>query len=75
MSYTRMFDAADGKLTASLRDYLELTGDVRSGGWEGYLHRREDFIEFTAYLMIQEMLTMHGGRTKRRVYFTRRKFK
>ena len=75
MSYTRMFDAADGKLTASLRDYLELTGDVRSGGWEGYLHRSEDFIEFTAYLMIQEMLTMHGGRTKRRVYFTRRKFK
>lgn len=75
MSYTRLFDGTDPDLTAALRDYVEITGNLRSGGWEGYLHRSEDFIRFTAYLMIQEMLTMHGGQTRRRVFVTHRKFK
>jgi hypothetical protein len=66
MSYTRMFDGSDADLVAALRDYVELSGDRRSGGWEAYLHRSEDFIRFTAHRMILEMLMLHGGEGRRR---------
>jgi hypothetical protein len=66
MSYTRLFDGSDAALTALLRDYVVLSGDLRSGGWEAYLHRTEDFIRFTSHRMIVEMLTLHGGESKRR---------
>ncbi|MGE3314142.1 MAG: hypothetical protein AB7O26_03425 [Planctomycetaceae bacterium] len=75
MSYTRMFDGADADLAASLRDYVELSGDVRSGGWEAYMHRSDDFIKFTSYLMIQEMLSLHGGQGRHRLVFKPRKFR
>jgi hypothetical protein len=75
MSYTRLFDGTDADLLATLRDYLELSGDQRSGGWEGYLHRSEDFMRFTAHLMIVEMLTLHGGEAKRRIVFKLRKLR
>jgi len=75
MSYTRMFDGADPLLTARLRDYFELSGDLRSGGWEAYLNRSEDFIRFTSHLMIVEMLQLHGGEAKRRVVLKLRKNK
>lgn len=67
MAYTRMFDGADADLVAALRDYVELSGDRRSGGWEAYLHRSEDFIRFTAHRMILEMLMLHGGEGRRRI--------
>ena len=73
MSYVRMFDGADPKLTARLRDYRELSGDLRSGGWEAYLHRSEDFIRFTSHLMVVEMLQLHGGEARRRVVFKLRR--
>ncbi|MDZ4684976.1 MAG: hypothetical protein SH850_07770 [Planctomycetaceae bacterium] len=73
MSYTRMFDGADPQLTARLRDYFELSGDLRSGGWEAYLGRSEDFIRFTSHVMIVEMLQLHGGEAKRRVVVKWRK--
>jgi hypothetical protein len=74
MSYTRMFDGADPKLTARLRDFVELQGDLRSGGWEAYLYRSEDFIRFTAHLMVVEMIQLHGGEAKRRVVLKHRKW-
>jgi hypothetical protein len=37
---------------------------LRSGGWEGYLQRSEDFLQFTSHLMILEMLQLHGGQLK-----------
>lgn len=67
MSYTRMFDGADLALVATLRDYVALNGDLRSGAWQAYLYRSEDFIRFTAHLTIVEMLSMHGGESYRRV--------
>jgi hypothetical protein len=67
MAYIRLFDGSDPKLTARLRDYRELSGDLRSGGWEAYLHRSDDFIRFTSHLMVVEMLQLHGGESKRRV--------
>ncbi|QDT27208.1 hypothetical protein Enr10x_25230 [Gimesia panareensis] len=75
MSYTRMFDGSEAALVANLRDYLEVSGDRRSGGWEAYLHRSEDFIRFTAHLMIVEMLTLHGGQAERQMIFKVRKYR
>lgn len=75
MSYTRVFDGADGDLQATLRDYLELRGDERGGDWQGYLQRSEDYIRFATHRMIVEMLTLHGGEGKQRIILTRRKYK
>jgi hypothetical protein len=75
MSYTRIFDGADADLVAALRDYVELGGDLRSGGWEEYLHRSEDFIRFASYRMILEMLSLHGGEGKHRLILKFRKYK
>jgi hypothetical protein len=75
MSYTRIFDGADPKLTARLRDYVELSGDLRAGGWEGHLQRSEDFIRFSAHVMIIEMLQLHGGEARKRVVFKLRKYR
>jgi hypothetical protein len=75
MSYTRVFDGADGDLVAGLRDYVELSGDLRSGGWEAYLHRTDDFIRFASYRMILEMLSLHGGEGKHRLVLKFRKYK
>ncbi len=75
MSYTRVFDGADADFTASLRNYLELSGDQRSGGWTGHLHRSEDFIRFCMHRMILEMLQLHGGEARKRFVFTSRKYK
>ncbi len=75
MSYTRMFDGADAKLTARLRDFVELSGDLRAGGWEAHLIRSEDFIRFTAHVMIVEMLQLHGGEARKRVVFKMRKYR
>lgn len=73
MSYTRLFDGSDAELTALLRDYVVLSGDLRSGGWEAYLHRTEDFIRFTSHRMIVEMLTLHGGESRRRYVWMMRR--
>ncbi|QDV50426.1 hypothetical protein [Gimesia fumaroli] len=75
MSYTRLFDGSDAALVAHLRDYLEVSGDRRSGGWEAYLHRSEDFIRFTSHLMILEMLTLHGGQAQHQLIFKVRKYR
>jgi hypothetical protein len=75
MSYTRLFDATDADLTATLRDYVELNGDLRSGGWKAYLDRSEDFLRFAAHRMITEMLVLHGGEGKRRYVWTLRKLR
>jgi hypothetical protein len=64
MAYTRFFDGADPELIRNLKHYHAYRGDMRAGGWEAYLHRSDDFIHFTAHLMVMEMLTLHGGTLK-----------
>ena len=71
-SYTRLFDGRDARLTARLRDYVELSGDLRAGGWEGYLTRSDDFIRFCCHVSITEMLQLHGGESSRRIVFKKR---
>ena len=74
MSYTRIFDGSDARLVAALRDYVELSGDQRSGGWHGYLQRTDDFVRFCMHRMILEMLQLHGGETDRRFIWMQRKY-
>ena len=64
MSYTRFFDGADRDLIQSLKGYYYLKGDTRSGGWEAYLHRSDDFLRFASNVLVVEMLTLHGGPLK-----------
>jgi hypothetical protein len=64
MAYTRFFDGADRRLIQALRGYYVLRGDMRSGGWEAYLHRSDDFLHFTSHILVVEMLTLHGGPLK-----------
>jgi hypothetical protein len=64
MSYTRFFDGADRDLIHLLRGYYFLRGDMRSGGWEAYLHRSDDFLQFASHVLVIEMLELHGGPLK-----------
>ena len=75
MAYTRIFDGSDSALVAELRDYAELSAELRVGGWEGYLQRSEDFIRFACHQMIKEMLTLHGGEARRRIVLKFRKIR
>jgi len=75
MAYTRIFDGSDSALVAELRDYAELSAELRGGGWEGYLQRSDDFIRFACHQMIKEMLTLHGGEARRRIVLKFRKIK
>jgi len=54
---------------AALKGYYVFRGDLRSGGWEAYLHRSDDFLRFTAHVMILEMLALHGGAVETDTYF------
>ena len=64
MSYTRFFDGADCRLIEQLRGYYVLRGDMRSGGWEAYLNRSDDFLQFASFVLVVEMLELHGGPLK-----------
>ena len=61
MSYTRFFDGASPELIHRLKCYYVRRGDLRSGGWEAYLHRSDDFLRFTSHVLVLEMLALHGG--------------
>ena len=57
-------DGADRQLIQALRGYYILRGDMRSGGWEAYLNRSDDFLRFCSHVLVVEMLTLHGGPLK-----------
>lgn len=73
MSYTRIYDAGNADFLAALRDYVELNGDLRSGGYVGWTQRSDDFIRFCMHRMVVEMLQLHGGESKRRIIFANRR--
>jgi hypothetical protein len=75
MAYVRLFDATDQRLIDRLSDYLELTGQLRSGDLEAHMKRSEFFRKFTAHVMISEMLLLHGGEARRRLVLKPRKYR
>ncbi len=75
MADVRMFDSTDARLVSRLADYLELSGETRSGDLEAYMKRSDFFRKFTAHVMISEMLMLHGGESRRRFLLKQRRYK
>lgn len=67
MQLIRQYDGADGDFTTKLANYVYYREDGRVGGWQSYLRRRQDFIEFCCYLHITELLTARGGGSETRL--------
>ncbi len=67
ISHTRIYHGDDDQLTTRLEDYCFFRDDARSGGWQGYLLRSNDFTRFCCYLHITETLAARGGSGKTRV--------
>ncbi|WP_345685046.1 hypothetical protein [Novipirellula caenicola] len=61
LSHTRIYRGDDSYFTNRLADYVETGDDARSGGWQGYLKRSDDFIRFCCHVHITEMLESRGG--------------
>ncbi|MFG0262956.1 MAG: hypothetical protein ACF788_11245, partial [Novipirellula sp. JB048] len=61
LSHTRIYRGDDAYFTNRLADYVETNDDARSGGWQGYLKRSDDFIRFCCHVHISEMLESRGG--------------
>ncbi len=61
LSHTRIYRGDDAYFTNRLADYVETNDDARSGGWQGYLRRSDDFIRFCCHVHISEMLESRGG--------------
>jgi hypothetical protein len=67
LTHTRTFSGADGEFTTALESYVYFRNDARSGGWQSYLRRSDDFIRFCCHLHLAEMLTARGGAGESRV--------
>ena len=61
LTHTRIYRGDDTYFTNRLADYVETGDDARSGGWQGYLKRSDDFIRFCCHVHISEMLESRGG--------------
>ncbi|WP_372723280.1 hypothetical protein [Novipirellula sp.] len=61
LTHTRIYRGDDSYFTNRLADYVETGDDARSGGWQGYLKRSDDFIRFCCHVHIAEMLESRGG--------------
>jgi hypothetical protein len=61
LSHTRIYRGDDEYVTDRLADYVGNEVDSRSGGWQSYLNRSNDFIRFCCHLHIAEMLESRGG--------------
>lgn len=61
MELIKQYDGSNSELTARLESYYAFRDDARFGGWQSYLERTDDFINFCCYLHISELLTARGG--------------
>lgn len=61
LSHTRLYRGDDPYVTHRLADYVETGDDARPSGWQGYLHRSDDYVRFCCHLHISEMLESRGG--------------
>ncbi|QDT03417.1 hypothetical protein K227x_17990 [Rubripirellula lacrimiformis] len=62
LTHTKIYRGDDPYFTNRLADYVETGDDARSSGWQGYLKRSDDFIQFCCHLHITEMLESRGGK-------------
>lgn len=61
LSHTKLYRGDDSYFTNRLADFVETGDDARPGGWQGYLKRSDDFVQFCCHLHITEMLESRGG--------------
>jgi hypothetical protein len=67
LRHTRTINGHDADVTTALENYVFFRDDARFGGWQAYLQRSDEFIRFSCYLHIAEMLTARGGADETRV--------
>ncbi|TWT47734.1 hypothetical protein [Botrimarina hoheduenensis] len=67
MTQTQVYHGADAEFTAALADYVGFRDDARTGGWQSYLSRSDDFIRFCCHRHLSEMLIARGGGGETRV--------
>lgn len=67
LRHTKSYNGHDSAVTEALSTYHYFRDDARSGGWQSYLQRSDDFIRFCCHLHIAEMLTARGGAGETRV--------
>lgn len=67
VSHTRIYRGQDAEFTERLANYFYFRDDARFGGWEGYLQRPEDFVQFCCHLHVTETLAARGGAMPGRV--------
>lgn len=61
LTHTRIYNGNDRTFTERLEKHVATADDARTGGWQGYLTRSNDFIRFCCHLHITEMLELRGG--------------
>ena len=67
MELTKNYNGANIEFTEALASYHYFRDDARFGGWQSYLQRSQDFINFCCHMHIWEMLSARGGAGKTRV--------
>ncbi|MBN2581213.1 MAG: hypothetical protein JXB10_19685 [Pirellulales bacterium] len=67
LEHVRTYNGNDMEFTTALSSYYDFRDDARSGGWQSYLQRSDDFIRFCCHMHIAEMLSARGGAGESRV--------
>jgi hypothetical protein len=67
LRHTRVYNGNDVGVTTALESYRYFKDDARTGGWQSYLQRSDDFIRFCCHMHITEMLSARGGAGETRV--------
>lgn len=67
ISHMKAYNGNDEDFTRALEDYYYFRDDARTGGWQTYLQRSEDFIRFCCHLHVVETLGSRGGQLKSRL--------
>jgi hypothetical protein len=67
ISHMRTYNGNDEDFTHALGEYFYFRDDARTGGWQSYLQRSEDFIRFCCHQHIVETLASRGGQLESRM--------
>ena len=67
ISHMHTYNGNDEDFTQALGEYFYFRDESRSGGWQAYLQRSEDFIRFCCYQHIVETLSSRGGQLESRM--------
>ncbi len=67
ITHTRIYHGQDAEFTQRLETYYYFRDDARFGGWQAYLQRPDDFIQFCCHMHLTETLAARGGAGESRV--------